>query len=192
MIICRKLLKRTLVALAVITLSACGNIQTVKSFSTKYQQPTLGELAKIRVVSKDGMVRAVPNSDCVDWRLPGAGVMVSSKKGFAQVNDQKLEMPAGNFSAINSTTDANAISELYIPAGKPLVLYYLSQGNARYQCFVQKSFIPASGENYEAVFTQENSMCRFGIYRLKPEGGIDNTKNIKLSDSQFCRQSDNF
>ncbi len=82
------------IAVIVFTLAARGNIQTVRSFSTQYQQPTEGERARIRVIS-DGMIRAVPNSTCIDWRLPGAGVMIAAKKGFAQSNDQKLDMPIG-------------------------------------------------------------------------------------------------
>ena len=58
--------------LACLYLSGCGNIQAVRSFSTPYEQPASGDRARIRIISFDGMVRAVPNSDCIDWRLPGA------------------------------------------------------------------------------------------------------------------------
>jgi hypothetical protein len=187
-----------LITLTAILLSACGNIQTVKSFSTQYQQPNSGDRAKIRVVAFNGMIRAVPNSNCIDWRLPGAGVMVVTSKGFAQVNNQKLEMPFGRFPDIKST-DTVAVSELYVPAGKPLSLYYLSYGSVsqngqsitRKQCHVIKSFTPISGENYEATFSHENTVCPHDINQLKPDGGIDHTKKIELTNANLCRATDN-
>lgn len=188
------------IMLTAILLSACGNIQTVKSFSTQYQQPTSGDRAKIRVVAFNGMIRAVPNSDCIDWRLPGAGVMVVTSKGFAQVNDQKLEMPFGRFPDIKATTNTVAVSELYVPAGKPLTLYYLSYGSirsdgqsiTRKQCHVIKSFTPITGGNYEATFSHENSVCPMFINQLKPDGGIDLSQKIELSNAKLCRATDNF
>lgn len=57
-------------------LSGCGALTDVRSFSTPYSTPDGGETARLRVIS-DGMVRGVPKSDCVDFRLPGAGVMVA-------------------------------------------------------------------------------------------------------------------
>lgn len=184
------------IALIVFTLTACGAIQSARSFSTQYQQPTDGERARVRVIS-DGMVRAVPNSDCVDWRLPGAGVMVTAKKGFAQVNNQKLDMPIGATAADKPTEKELAVSELYVPAGKPIVLhylsqYYLSQSRHGYQCFLGRSFIPAAGASYEAAFLQEVSLCLIRVDRLLPEGGIDKNAKVELAETKNCRFIDNF
>jgi hypothetical protein len=177
-------------------LSACGNIWTVISFSTKYEQPISGDRAKIRVVSFNGMVRAVPNSSCIDWRLPGAGVMATPTKGFANVNDQNLGMPIGQFSGLATSMGVVAVSELYIPAGKPIVLHYLSQGDiqngANYQCFVSRSFIPVVNEDYEAVYKQDGSLCHFSIVRLSKNGGIDQLSPVTLYGAPLCRASDNF
>jgi hypothetical protein len=177
-------------------LSACGNIQNVISFSTPYQQPTSGETAKLRVVSFGGMVRAIPNSDCIDWRLPGAGVMVVTRKGFANVNDQNLGMPAGMFPELKTEMEKVAISEFYVPAGKPLVLYYLSHSESvwgqNYQCFVPKVFTPVAGENYEAVYSQQGTACHYKIVHLMQDGGVDESTTIALSNTKFCRVTDNF
>jgi len=194
------------VTFACLHLSGCGNIQTVKSFSTPYEQPTSGERAKIRIISFDGMVRAVPNSSCIDWRLPGAGVMVVSAKRFANVNDQTLDMPVGKFPGLVTSMGSVAVSELYIPAGKPIALHYLSQGDMHktiyqgsrqvgtsyVQCFVPRSFVPVAGENYEAVYKQIGDLCQFSIVRLAENGGIDSSSQVILNEAPLCRKSDIF
>jgi len=184
------------VMLVALSLSACGDIQTGISFSTPYQQPTSGERARLRVMSFGGMVRAVPNSSCIDWRLPGAGVMVVPTKGFANVNGQDLGMPVGQFPGITTAMGTVAVSELYIPAGKPIVLHYLSQGEihgrTNYQCFVPRSFVPIAGEDYEAMYFQEGSLCRFGIARLTKSEGVDTSSSVALVEAPLCRASDNF
>ena len=64
-----RFLQASAVAVGAVLLAGCGNIQTVKSFSTTYKEPDGGERARVRVVS-DGMVRvfhpaaaAVPTVD---------------------------------------------------------------------------------------------------------------------------------
>lgn len=190
-----KIRNASLLMLSLISLSACGNIQTVKSFSTQYQEPQTGPRAKLRVVAYGGMVRAVPNSDCVDWRLPGAGVMVASDSGFAHVNSRKLDMPPGRMSGVPTASGVVAVSELYVPAGVPLVLDFLSGGaksaGSHYQCFVRKAFTPSANENYEAVFTQDASVCRFGVMKISHDAGNADTQGVDLRETKFCRASDN-
>jgi hypothetical protein len=187
---------RKFVAVVALMLSGCGNIQTVISFSTPYQQPISGERARLRVVSFGGMVRAVPNSSCIDWRLPDAGVMVSSMKGFANINGKTLGMPPGQFPGAATVMGTVAISELYIPAGKPITLHYLSGGELRgqnnYQCFISKSFIPVAGKDYESTYLQQGSLCRFGIVQIANSDDADKPSPVVLTDAVFCRASDNF
>ncbi|MGE3349017.1 MAG: hypothetical protein AB7I35_16430 [Ramlibacter sp.] len=168
------------------TLCACGNIQTIKSFSTPYQEPAQGARARIRVLS-DGMVRAVPNSACVDWRLEGAGVMASPTKGFANMNNRKLGMPQSAAQTLVAQSHF-ASTELYVPAGRPLVLDYLSQGNGSYQCFVRRTFVPAEGRDYEAVFWQEGSVCRFRVGTISEAA---TPEAVALAPAGLCRASDN-
>lgn len=169
---------------------ACGTMQAVKSFSTPYQAPDSGDRARLRVVSFDGMVRAVPRSNCVDWRLPGAGVMVSSTKGFANLNDQKLGMPPGSMPDMQSANRVVAVSELYIPAGEPFVIHYLSQGTGQHQCAVSRTFVPAAGEDYEATFTQVGQMCRFGVNRLAKGGVAERPTPVELAPAPLCQAGD--
>lgn len=168
-----------------VLVSACGNIQTVKSFSTPYQEPTAGPSAQVRVVS-DGMVRAVPSSDCVDWRIDGAGVMVSPIKGFANMNDRNLNMPASAAQALVKGSNF-AVSELLIPARKPMVLHYLSQGVAGYQCFVSRSFVPLEGKNYEAVYWQDKNKCNFRVNQIEQASA---PIPVELTPAKLCRKSD--
>jgi hypothetical protein len=113
--------------------------------------------------------------------------MVSPTKGFANVNDQKLGMPAGLALASRST----ATSELYVPAGQALTLDYLSQGNGRYQCAVRKTFVPVRGGDYEAVFAQDYDKCRFGVNQLSAAGSADKPSTVELTDAKYCRVTDN-
>jgi hypothetical protein len=173
-----------------IVLSACGNIQTIKSFSTEYIEPTEEGQAKIRVFAVDGMVRGISNSNCEDWRLPGAGVMISSTKGFANRNNRDLGMPPGDLLATKPEKIPTAKSELRIKAGVPFYINYMSQGNGRHQCFIKRHFTPKPGALYEASFAQFGERCYFSIQELKPEGGIDKDSIVSLSSAKHCRASD--
>ena len=122
--------------------------------------------------------------------------MVVPTKGFANVNGQDLGMPAGQFPNLKTNMGAVAVSELYISAGKPITLHYLShgeaQGNEIYQCFVPVSFIPVTGEDYEAAYIQDKKVCRFSIVRLTKNDGVDQSASVELSKASLCRKSDIF
>jgi hypothetical protein len=143
------------------------------------------------------MVRAVPNSDCVDWSLPNTGVMAVSRKGFVEVNDRVLGMPQGKFPDIKSKDEVVAVSELYIRAGSPIVIDYLSMGQSSiggpgyYQCFIRKSFVPVAGSDYEAVFSQDERNCRFGISRIAEGNESNRIQEIELKNATFCHFTDN-
>ncbi|GAB2722948.1 hypothetical protein [Comamonas sediminis] len=189
-------------------LAGCGNIQTVKSFSTAYQEPSDGERARVRIIS-DGMVRAVPKSACVDWRVPNAGVMVSSKKGFADQNNRTLNMP-GEPVRLKSE-GRTVVSEFYVPANEPLTFAYLSNGHTnngkQVQCRVNKTFTPQAGKDYEARFvvlksqddkafswfnTSANNSCLSLITTLTADGMPDVTPAnlVKPSDAALCHATD--
>ncbi len=177
--------------LAALTVTGCGNLQNVKSFSTPYEQPISGERARIRVVA-DGMVRAVPQSDCEDWRLPGAGVMVAARKGFADQNGRSLGMPGAD----TVPADGRVVSEFYVPAGKPLMLSYMSNGRSNglqaEQCFIRKSFTPVAGQDYEASFRHSGPLCLTRVHRLQVQGASTTSdESVPLADAKLCRASDN-
>lgn len=201
-IVCMRFLQASAVFVGAVLLAGCGNIQTVKSFSTPYKEPDGGERARIRVVS-DGMVRAVPQSACVNWRLPSAGVMVASIKGFADQNNKSLGMPANTVAA--APHDApTVVGEFYVPANKPLALAYLSNSGritfgAHYQCQVNKTFVPQAGKDYEARFihTLQRSLlsakesCVVEVTELAPEGaeGV-RPEPVELRNARLCRGGD--
>ena len=62
----------TVIPAVLLALSGCGQVANVRSLSTGYIPPQSGETARIRLLT-DGLVRAVPGRDCLDWNVPGAG-----------------------------------------------------------------------------------------------------------------------
>ncbi|WP_157050714.1 hypothetical protein [Herbaspirillum rhizosphaerae] len=177
---------------SVIALSGCGNMANMRSFSRAYQPPTQGERAKIRVVSTS-MVRAVPESDCIDWRKPGSGVMVVPQKGFANLNNQSLNMPV-NSREYTIPADAKLVSsELYIPANKPFTLHMLGHGYAsgmsRYTCQKSITFLPGSEKSYEAVLIEIGRGCSVELMEILSDNSY---KNVPAKEAGFCRKSDSF
>lgn len=176
-----------------VLLAGCGNIQTVKSFSTPYKEPDGGERARIRVVS-DGMVRAVPHSACVDWRLPNAGVMVSSLEGFADQNKRSLDMPKASLPALPKAIPTVA-AEFYVPANQPLTLVYLNNGRVaggkRYQCSVNKTVRLQANTDYEARFISTMDACLSTVARVTPEAPARLADVlVPLEEAPLCRTSD--
>ncbi|YCH21106.1 hypothetical protein M1D96_18635 [Pseudomonas sp. D1-3] len=93
----------------------------------------------MRVIT-NGMARGVPSSDCIDWRVPGAGVMAVSQSGFAEQNNGRdLGMPA---SRREVGGQGLARSELKVPAGKPFAMNFQSTGyvSGGYSYSCQQSF----------------------------------------------------
>lgn len=149
------------VVVVVVTLAGCGNIAVVKSFSTKFESPAEGKTANLRVIT-NGMVRGVPNSECIDWYLPGAGV-IAARDGFAHRNYEDLGMPDSKWTAAVSKSNFYN-TEVRVPAGEPLSLSFIGNGRvsayAREQCFVSRSFTPQPGHNYELVMIENGSSCQ--------------------------------
>jgi len=178
--------------LAIASLSGCGSISAVQSFWTTYQAPESGPRAKIRVIST-GMVRAVPESSCVDWRKPGAGVMVSAQKVYSNLNGQSLDMPKRRGGYLLPADAEIQISELYISAKGPLTLYlmgagYDSGGKIR-SCQRAVSFVPEPGKNYDAVLTEHGRNCLIQVDELDAVGDFE---SVPLQKAGLCNVLDNF
>jgi len=179
-----------LLALASLLLAGCGNISNVQSFSTPYTAPAAAETARVRVYT-NGMARGVPNHDCIDWRVPGAGVIAVARKGFANRNGQTLGMPA---SALSRTPhDADWIgSEIQVPAGQPFVFHLLSLSTKDYgraaQCGGSFTFTPHAGKDYEMVMLETASQCTFDLKQLS---GAEEVK-VPLTRVGLCSWTDNF
>lgn len=169
--------------LAAALLAGCGNIAAVKSFNTQYASPSSGDTARLRVIA-NGMVRAVPNKDCVDWYSPGAGVIVTPQKGFADRNNEVLGMPAGG-------AQFGAVSEVLIPAGKPFTLTFLDGGSGSYNyrrnCVAMLHFTPKKGGDYE--FTAKGySACGVDLQRLDGE----KPQAVTATKADYCSAMANF
>ncbi|HRQ58266.1 MAG TPA: hypothetical protein PLN31_12680 [Azoarcus taiwanensis] len=192
------MLKRAGSALALLLamammLGGCGTMQTVKSFSNAYEEPPEGTpSARLRVFAFDAMVRAVPDSDCVDWRLPGAGVMATSMRGFANRNDQSLGMPQGMVfhPPVTQSRAGVAVTELRIKAGRPFTLALLTRGDGRRQCSANGWFTPEPGADYELSYRQVGAVCRLTMHRLLETDSGVRLEPVKLSPAPLCRSSD--
>lgn len=160
------------------SLTGCGALTDVRSFSTPYASPTGGETARLRVIS-DGMVRGVPKSDCINFRLPGAGVMVANRDGYADRNGETLGM-----APVERYSDATVMTELQVPAGQPIAFHYI--GNRCYNMF---SFVPEAGVDYE-LEAASRYKCGVTLKRMllgKSEGTL-----MPLGESKLCNWGDNF
>ncbi|MFF5864240.1 hypothetical protein [Pseudomonas sp. NPDC012596] len=165
-------------------LCGCGNMAAVKSFNTPYASPVAGDTARLRVVA-NGMVRAVPEKDCVDWYSPGAGVIAVPTEGFADRNGESLGMPAS--AAVQA---GDAVSEVLVPAGKPFTLHFLDRGQSagydRVQnCLGMFSFVPEKGADYEFV-VHGYSACDGSLKRL------GDTREVPKRKADYCSAIANF
>lgn len=180
----------TFLALASLVLAGCGNISNVQSFSTPYTAPASAETARVRVYT-NGMARGVPDHACIDWRVPGAGVIAVAKKGFANRNGQSLGMPASAISRGPKDADWVA-SEVQVPAGKPFVFHFLSLGTKEVgrveQCGGAFTFTPQAGQDYDMVMLETASQCTFNLKRVD---GADEVR-VPLARVGLCSWSDNF
>lgn len=148
--------------LLLLLLASCGSIAENKANSSVYQQPTGNNLVRIRVIS-NGVIKAIPNSSCIDWRKPGAGVIISSKNGFHDLRNQNLKMPKGvDLSTLSSGVRAVGVvrSEIYAEASKPIVIKFDgADNNILHQCSKEITFSPENKTDYEAIFLQDGSTC---------------------------------
>lgn len=179
-------MKYLLMAGAALLLTGCGNLANVRAYSTPYAEPQGGDTARLRVIS-NGMVRAVPGRDCIDWRSPGAGVMVVQQSGFANRNGQVLGMPPSAVAA-QLQGAGMARSELKIPAGKPTAFNFQSQGSVSggysYSCQKSFRFTPQAGKDYQMIML-ESGQCQLSVQELG--GG-----QVDWQDAGLCNAADAF
>ncbi|OCW22006.1 hypothetical protein [Pseudomonas sp. S3E12] len=172
------------VALLVL-LTGCGQVANIRSLSTGYVAPQTGETARVRLIT-DGLVRAVPGRDCLDWNVPGAGVMASTKAGFPDHNGESLGMPGPIYSWAAAVS-----SELVVPANKPIAFHYLGQLQYSRQCSASMAFVPRPGVDY-MVQASMYANCSIQLHEL-PAGAkqwvaVEPASKGKLS---MCNAMDN-
>ncbi|WP_122221774.1 hypothetical protein [Pseudomonas syringae group genomosp. 3] len=150
---------RIIYAAFLLLLTGCGQVANIRSLSTSYTPPDTGDTARIRIIT-DGLVRAVPGRDCLDWNAPGAGVMVSAKSGFPDHNGENLGIQGPVYSWAGAVS-----SELIIPANKPIALHYLGQLHYSRQCFKTMTFVPKNGVDY-MIQASMSGDCSFQLDEL--------------------------
>lgn len=163
-----------LIAGLAFAVSGCGNISNIRAYSTAYVEPVLGDTARLRIIT-NGMARGVPGSDCIDWRVPGAGVMAVSESGFAdQNNGRSLGMPESN-RRVEAKGQALARTELKVPAGKPFAMNFQSEGHVSagysYSCQQTFRFTPTAHQDYELILL-DSGRCLVALQRLSPRGNL--------------------
>ena len=152
-----------ILAVLLLSLGGCGQVANVRSLSTGYVPPQDGETARIRLLT-DGLVRAVPVRDCLDWNVPGAGVMASTKPGFPDHNGENLGIPGPIFSWAGAVS-----SELVVPANKPIAFHYLGRLQYSRQCAKTMTFVPRPGADYMVQATM-SADCSFQLDELEAGG----------------------
>ncbi|WP_374334398.1 hypothetical protein [Leeia sp.] len=167
-----------------VLLSGCGTLKNVRSFSREYQGPAVGERAQLRVSVREGMVRGVPGRDCLDWDQAGSGVIAITHGGFADPKFTPLPMPAPSMPTQKFRSEGSyAEGEVYIPAGKPMTLHYLSPG----YCFLSLTFDAEPNASYETTFSRDEKYCWYHVLKIKEgEGGLTVAEKVKIRPPQ-CR-----
>ncbi len=163
-----------LIAGLALAVSACGNIANMRAYSKAYMEPASGDTARLRVIT-NGMARGVPGRDCIDWRMPGAGIMAVAQSGFAdQNNGRSLGIPPSGREVGGQKL---ARSELKVPAGKPFAMNFQSSGYVSggysYSCQQTFRFTPQAGQDYELILL-DSGMCVVGLQHLNSEGKAEN------------------
>ncbi|WP_324187954.1 cupredoxin domain-containing protein [Pseudomonas pisciculturae] len=160
------------------SLTGCGALNSVRSFSTPYSTPPGGETVRLRVIS-DGMVRGIPKSSCVNFRVPGAGVMVVARDGYANRNGETLGMAPAQHQS-----NGTVMSELLVPAGQPIAFHYLAN-----RCYNMFSFVPEAGMDYEL---DAASRYKCGVTLKRMAFGKTEGTSEPLDESKLCNFGDNF
>ncbi|OIN48106.1 hypothetical protein [Pseudomonas costantinii] len=177
---------RAVPAALLVLLTGCGQVANIRSLSTGYVPPQSGETARVRLIT-DGLVRAVPGRDCLDWNVPGAGVMASTKSGFPDHNGENLGMPGPIYSLNGGVT-----TELVVPANTPIALHYLGQLQYSRQCFSSMTFVPRPGVDYRVQATIYAN-CSIQLHELPADGkqwvAVEPVPRGKVS---MCNAMDNF
>lgn len=185
----RYLMKRSPVipcVLVLLSLGGCGQVANIRSLSNGYVPPKVGETARLRVVT-DGIVRAVPGRDCIDWNVPGAGVMVSTRSGFPDHNGESLGMPGPTY-----TWAGTEKSELLVTTNKPITFHYLGQLQYSRHCSTTMTFVPRPGTDYLVQATMY-AQCSIQLDELSADGlQWDLVKSTPEGKVSMCNVMDNF
>jgi hypothetical protein len=168
---------RCLALLALPLFSGCSTLDSLKSFTTAYKEPQNPTTSRLRVIT-DQVVRLIPDTRCVNWDLPGAG-MVNARSAAPlndkTFNDKRLEIP-GAEAGKNS-------AEVYVQSDKPLTVVYTGSAR-RYECFYSVYFVPEAGADYEAT----SALCTIAIHKIVKNAatGEVSREPVKNDQAKVC------
>jgi hypothetical protein len=133
--------------------------------------------ARLRIFS-NSLVKAVPEKDCIDWSAPGAGTVFGGIVGSSGYRGKSIGMP------FKPQADTSDFGEMYIAAGKPITLVFLTTPENRYRCSVAGTFVPEKDKDYEAKLwlTPSESQC---VFRLSQLG--ETPVPIKVISASACK-----
>lgn len=161
----------------VLMLPGCSTLSALQSFTTAYQEPLTPSSSRLRVTT-DQTVRLIPGSACIDWSLPGAGIVNSRSLAVAnnrKFNDRVLGVPGGK--------EAKNSSEVYVQPGNPIVLVY-EGASRRIRCTESVYFVPEPGADYES----NSGLCYMAIAKIiKSESSGDIRREaVKVGRAKIC------
>ncbi|MDR0736507.1 MAG: hypothetical protein LBF51_06715 [Zoogloeaceae bacterium] len=133
--------------------------------------------ARLRVVSNEGVVRAIPKKACLDDSAPDTGVILGGK---GDLRGQSRNMP--NPERIGD----HPFAELYVAAGKPLVLNFQVGPESRARCALAGTFVPQAGKDYEAYATVSEGKCALTVRFRNLANGL--WKPERLTGAQKCKR----
>ncbi|MDR3427612.1 MULTISPECIES: hypothetical protein [Silvimonas] len=160
-----------LLLLTLLTLGACAQISNPRFLVSAYKEPESGDRARLRTVT-GGVVRLIPNRACHDEYAGGGIVANNAFTGLSDshLNGQKLGMSG------DATAKYQAVSEVYIPAGQPIDVSFMSQQGAGKQataavdtfvCNTDWTFVPEANKDYETRSYQDGKMCYLAVTTLE-------------------------
>ena len=168
--------------LGILFLSACSLVpemqNDIKGYKKPYVEPTSGERVRVRFTS-DGLVRAIPNRDCLDWDVPEGGMVLDrTTVSFNDHSNQNKSL--GMPDRAGSEKNGKKITELYAKANEPLVVDY-----QHLHCGLTAYFVPEAKADYEVdafeIWTDiigRYATCYFKLYRL--EGAAPEIRRIPI------------
>lgn len=167
--------------LALLGIALGGCLTTTSLISSPSVTPVLeakktASNARLRVVSSEGVVRAIPQKACLDDSAPDTGVILGGK---GDLRGQSRNMP--NPERIGD----NPFAELYIAAGKPFVLNFQVGPESRARCALAGSFVPQAGKDYEAYATVNDGKCVLTVRLRNLANGL--WKPERLVGAQSCK-----
>ncbi len=162
-------------------LLALGACSSVGSQFAKMSEPESGERARVRVVS-NMLVKGVPESDCLDWRKPGAGTVFGGMVGSSGYRGRSLNMPDPN-----NVSGKRSSAEFYVRAGKPITLQLLNTPDSYQTCSLAISFVPKAGGSYEVAMgtgpvNQYLGYCAASVLDL------NSGRSIQAQETTSCRR----